>query len=55
MPVTPVEAGILDQIDQIVTEQVKAQLPSYFPEELQIELDRHMMELDEVQRALRNS
>ncbi|CAL1711972.1 unnamed protein product [Somion occarium] len=50
-----IDAGIMEQIDELVKEQVAAQLPSYFPQELQDELDRHMFELDQVQRALHNS
>lgn len=49
------EAGVLKQIDELVKEQVAAQLPSYFPNGLQEQLDRHMLELDEVNRALHNS
>ncbi|KAK7691344.1 hypothetical protein QCA50_004739 [Cerrena zonata] len=52
---TLVEAGVLKQIDELVKEQVAAQLPSYFPNGLQEQLDRHMLELDEVNRALHNS
>lgn len=50
-----VEAGVLDTIDEVVKEQVKAELPRVIPKSLQDEVSVHRKQLQEVQRALHNS
>lgn len=50
-----VEAGVLDTIDEVVKEQVKAELPRVIPKSLQDEVAVHRKQLQEVQRALHNS
>ncbi|KAI0079824.1 hypothetical protein K474DRAFT_1658640 [Panus rudis PR-1116 ss-1] len=50
-----IDAGVLEQIDEIVKDQVAAHLPGFFPEEDQQELEACKRELAEAQRQLHNS
>ncbi|KAH8103533.1 hypothetical protein BXZ70DRAFT_736621 [Cristinia sonorae] len=50
-----IEAGVLEQIDEQVKEQVGRILPSYFPQDVLDEVEHYRQQLDEVQRALHNS
>ncbi|KAI0785869.1 hypothetical protein C8Q75DRAFT_722196 [Abortiporus biennis] len=50
-----VEAGVMEQIDEIVKEQVTEELPKFFPKELQEEVEHYRQELEQVQQALHNS
>lgn len=50
-----VEAGVLEQIDEVVKEQVTAELPQLIPQYMQDEVARHRKQLEEVQKALHNS
>ncbi|KAL4249142.1 hypothetical protein ABKN59_007301 [Abortiporus biennis] len=52
---TLVEAGIMEQIDEIVKEQVAEELPKFFPKELQEEVEHYRQELEQAQQALHNS
>jgi hypothetical protein len=45
----------MDQIDDIVHEQVAAELPRIMPQSLQNEVTHYRKQLEEVQRALHNS
>ncbi|KAI0740610.1 hypothetical protein C8Q76DRAFT_197888 [Earliella scabrosa] len=52
---TLIEAGIMEEIDALVEEQVALHLPEYVPQELQEELRAHRKELESVQKELHNS
>ncbi|KAL1945228.1 hypothetical protein VTO73DRAFT_2079 [Trametes versicolor] len=50
-----VEAGVLENIDDLVQEQVRAQLPLQLPEALQEEMRSHKEELARLEAELHNS
>ena len=50
-----VEAGVMEQIDDIVKEQVAAEIPRIIPQSLQDEVAHYRKQLEDVQRALHNS
>ncbi len=45
----------MEQIDEIVKEQVAAEMPRLIPQSLQDEVAHHRRQLEDVQRALHNS
>ncbi|KAI0820993.1 hypothetical protein BC629DRAFT_1587331 [Irpex lacteus] len=50
-----IEAGVMEQIDEIVKEQVATEMPRLIPRSLQDEVAHHRRQLEDVQRALHNS
>ncbi|KAI0628391.1 hypothetical protein C8Q77DRAFT_1076747 [Trametes polyzona] len=50
-----IQAGVLQDIDDLVKEQVRLQLPKYLSEDLQNEIKRHQEELLALEMELKNS
>ena len=50
-----VEAGVLNQIDELVKTEVESELSRLRPKSLQDEVKKHQRELEEVEKKLYNS
>ncbi|KAI0753518.1 hypothetical protein C8Q80DRAFT_517450 [Daedaleopsis nitida] len=50
-----VQAGVAEEVDALVAEQVNPLLPHYIPQELLDELREHKEQLEQVQKSLHNS